>query len=87
MGSKPVVEGTQLANPAGLPGNRLKMCPAWPSAHRQSDGFDTGEESASLACPDMQAAVKWQLFWWDLQISSGPPMSNTFSVPVFCTSQ
>lgn len=69
----------QLANLAGLPGNTLETCHAWPSPQQQSDVFDMGEESASLSCPDMQAAVKWQLFWWDLQISSGPQMSNTFS--------
>lgn len=79
MGSKPVAEGTQLANPAGLPGNRLNMCPAWSSTHQQSDAFDTGEEPASLACPDIQTAVKGQLSRWDSQISSGPPMSSTFS--------
>lgn len=37
-------------------------------------------ESANLAHLDMQTAVKWQLFWWDLQIDSGPQMSNTLVV-------
>lgn len=62
MGSKPVAEGMQLANLAGLPGNTLKMRLAWPWPQQQSDGFDTGQESASLSCPDTQAAVKWRLF-------------------------